>query len=127
MKTVMIADNDQWIVDSLATAIKAAPEGVVVLKATNGSDAVTLIRSISIDVVLIGLEMPQLEGYQLIEFVRRERPLLPVLALTGNCTPDVRKRLGSLGVQQCFSKPFDVNDMISAVRGCGGNKGASQG
>jgi CheY-like chemotaxis protein len=116
MRKILIVDDNKWIVDALSNAIETKLGGLAVLKAMNGQDALGIVTSADVDLILTDLEMPFMDGYRLIEAVRRTHPSIPVLVMTGNCSAKVRERLGPLGVRWCFAKPFDFNDVAHAVK-----------
>jgi CheY-like chemotaxis protein len=81
MPLVLVVDDSQ--VDRvLAGRLLSRGEGMTVNFASNGIDALTSIRSSPPDLVVSDLQMPEMDGLELVEAVRREHPGLPVILMT---------------------------------------------
>jgi CheY-like chemotaxis protein len=86
--------------------------------AANGQEAVELAGSLPYDLVLMDLQMPRMDG---LEATRRIRGLpinaqVPILALTGNVSTDVKHRCLAAGMNDFIAKPFSI-DLLLAVLG----------
>jgi DNA-binding NtrC family response regulator len=115
--TVLVVDDDQSLRRQLRWAL---PEGHRVLEAGTRHEAVELLRSERVDVVICDLRLPPLldgieEGLAVVEVARGERPPVPVVVITGS---DDRKdaleaiRRGAYGF---FPKPFDEAEVMHIV------------
>jgi chemosensory pili system protein ChpA (sensor histidine kinase/response regulator) len=89
-----------------------------VIAAKDGQDALDILRTQSFDVVLTDLEMPRLNGYELIEDVRRRFRIeeLPILVMTTRAGDKHRQLALELGANQYFSKPIDENKLLNFLR-----------
>ena len=108
-KTVLIAEDD---IVSMAIAEKILEANkAVILKATNGAEALEMLETHeNIDLVLLDLEMPVLNGYTAIAHIRKKFPALPVVAFTAALIDrQAELSLRKMGFTACISKPFDVN------------------
>src|SRR5437588_3112869 len=79
---VLIADDHPVVLEGLAAMIGYTPDMVVVGQAGNGSQAVEMFRTLSPDVGLFDLRMPELDGVEAIQKIRRETPDARIVVLT---------------------------------------------
>ena len=81
---VVLADDDQAYLDSLRALIDGQPELTVVGTAADGLHLIELVDRADPDAAVIDLHMPRLDGATAIERIRRERPSICLIALTGD-------------------------------------------
>lgn len=112
-KTILIADDEPEIVDLLKMFLE--PAGYHVLEAPDGKAALDLIQTAQVDLAVIDLMMPHLDGYQLIKAVRQEHRL-PIIILSAK-NQDVDKILGlGLGADDFIAKPFSPMEVVARVQ-----------
>jgi len=104
--------------------------GYRVTAVADGEEALEALRQAPFDAVLTDLEMPRLNGYELIEEIRRrpggrELPIVVITTRAGEKHLEVARRLGATA---CFGKPFDAAALLSLLGGlaaaAGGEAGA---
>ncbi len=88
MKTILLIDESEQILGSLSLALRAQERNCAVLTATDGRDAVEIMKVFRIDLIFTDLSMPAADGYHLIEYRNRHCPKVPLLrvASTGAAT-----------------------------------------
>ncbi|WP_228076620.1 chemotaxis protein CheB [Novilysobacter ciconiae] len=109
---VLIVDDDPQTVDALAALLRL--EGVDVLAASSGEQALQLAARRPPDVVLTDLGMPDMDGYQLLAKLR-ERPStadVPVIAVTGFGGENDARQSGEAGFAGHIGKPIHVDDLL---------------
>ncbi|MGD0003958.1 MAG: response regulator transcription factor [Anaerolineaceae bacterium] len=79
---ILIADDHSVVRQGLHMFLSLDPELEIVGEATNGLEAVNLVRKLKPDVVLMDIIMPQMDGVAATEIIRRESPEVEVVALT---------------------------------------------
>lgn len=90
--------------------------GVHTLWATNGLDAVTLCKEFdSIDLVLMDLRLPKLDGYEATKQIRNFRGELPIIAQTAYVMPYEKSKVLEVGCTDLITKPFRANDVVNIV------------
>lgn len=116
MIRVLVADDHGVVRDGLAGVIAAQPDLEVVGVAENGADAVELCRTIEVDVVLMDLEMPVVDGIEATRIIRRERPATAVLVLTS--FSDARRITDALsaGAAGYLLKDSLAEDVVRGIR-----------
>jgi DNA-binding response OmpR family regulator len=93
--------------------------GYRVLTASDGIEALAVLESQPVDLILADIAMPRMNGYQLFEHVRRnpEWIALPFLFLTGRTMCSDIRYGKAMGVDDYLIKPIDPKDLLAAVRG----------
>ena len=115
MATVLLIDDDELLRGALVQALVNA--GHKVIEAADGRQGCELARSLDLDIVLTDLVMPVQEGVETIMTLRRERPRLPVIAMSGGVS---NSRLyldiaGKIGAKRILPKPFTPKALISLI------------
>ncbi len=115
MKNVLIIDDYRPVLDSLSAYLGFILQNCTIRTAENGRKAVEILRSVPIDVILTDLEMPVMDGFELMEYTKTHHPAIPVLVMTGSHSPDGEKRAKALGAAQYIVKPFDVDAITNLI------------
>ena len=89
-----------------------------VLTAVNGQNALEVLDTESVDLVLTDLEMPVMHGYELLAEIKRRPDLksLPVLVITSRASEQHRQKAVQMGASGYLVKPFDEQTLLSSVR-----------
>ncbi len=120
---VLLAEDEALVAQLLGEVLEA--EGYTVMLAADGVEALELAARRHIDVLLTDLDMPRLDGRELIRRLRAGRPELPVVVVTGRLPPDGGRALAGLGGAASpgaaapfalLAKPFPPAALIAALR-----------
>lgn len=115
MACILIIDDDNVLRDILAKALGHA--GHTVFQAPDGLQGVDLARVAPVDLVLTDLIMPVQEGVETITTLRKERPELPVIAMSGD-TANAKLYLeiaGKIGARRVLEKPFTPAELLALI------------
>lgn len=112
MKKVLIVDDEPAVLFALSEALADRRRGVKVATAANGHEAVAILESERVDLVVTDLRMPQMDGFELLAWLRRGFPHLPVMVMTGFRAETAARLDDGLEV---LEKPFDVGDLKRKV------------
>ncbi len=113
MTTVLIVDDDRDIVSALEIYLK--PEGYQIEKAYTGKQALQVLEEKKIDLVLMDIMMPEMDGITAVSLLR-EKYNVPVILLTAK-SEDSDKILGlNIGADDYVTKPFNPTEVIARVR-----------
>ncbi len=115
--TILVVDDQPDLLSNLELALESA--GYQVLTANDGIEALDILQTYSIDLILADIAMPRMNGYQLYEQVRDNPQWLaiPFLFLTAR-TLDSDIRYGKeLGVDDYLTKPIEPEDLLATVQG----------
>jgi DNA-binding NtrC family response regulator len=84
--------------------------------ATNGADAVKLLKSLPIiDLVVTDLSMPKMDGFELLAYMNRNYPQIPVILMTAFGTPKIEEIVNSMGLFRYLEKPLDINSIAENI------------
>ncbi len=111
---VVIADDDAVI----RTLLRGTLEnyGMTCLVATNGPDALNLIRTERPDAAVLDINMPEMDGYLVLAAIRHEKIPVPVLLLTARSHENDISRGFTLGADDYVVKPFNSIELVARVK-----------
>jgi chemosensory pili system protein ChpA (sensor histidine kinase/response regulator) len=91
--------------------------GVKVYTARDGLDAITVLQEHPVDILLLDIEMPRMDGYQLASHVRNDAKLreLPIIMITSRSGEKHRAKAIEIGVNDYLSKPYQESQLIGAI------------
>jgi len=115
MKRVLIVDDEQSFLLSLRDGLKASRKNFQVLTAENGREAVAVLKTVPIDLLVTDLKMPVMDGFELLAWVSRQQPQLPVIVMTAFGTAEIETRLSKMSALQYLEKPLDLNMLRDAI------------
>ncbi len=91
------------------------PRGYEIVTAQNGADALLLLESSPIDVVLLDVGMPGVDGMSALRRIRAVHPTLPVIMLTGNVDAAVGRATLQRGAFDYVTKPVDFDHLVRVL------------
>ena len=86
-----------------------------VFTARNGKEAVKILGSQSIDMVITDLKMPEMDGFELLVYMNNKFPAIPAIVVSAFCSDRVQQKLEKLGRLRIMEKPVDIDIMAEAV------------
>jgi DNA-binding response OmpR family regulator len=111
---ILIAEDDRALVMFLTRGMEA--DGHRVRSASDGVEALEAFRSEMPDLTILDLNLPVLDGEQVLEEMRALDPQLPVLVLTGRQEVETRIRCLDLGADDLMVKPFSLHELRARCR-----------
>jgi DNA-binding NtrC family response regulator len=112
--TLLVIDDEAAIRDSFRRRLTA--EGYTVLEAGSGLKAVERVERDHVDLVITDILMPGQEGIETIRSLHQRFPRLPIIAISGSPHYYYLSAAQRLGATRTFQKPFDLDDLVRAVR-----------
>jgi DNA-binding response OmpR family regulator len=116
-KRVLIVDDERAILTVLGIRLKVS--GYDVVTASNGEEALDLVKSMRPDIVLLDVIMPGMDGFEVLEKLRAVSEL-PVIVFSAR-QENAQKAL-SLGANDFLAKPLDTDEMVRKIEGLLGQK-----
>lgn len=114
MKTILIVDDEQKITRILDLQLKHS--GYHTLVADNGEDAVALALGHDVDLILMDIMMPVMNGIEAMKRIKIQKPKVPVILLTAkDDTDDIVEGLDS-GADEYVTKPFVFEELNARIR-----------
>ena len=110
---ILVCDDDKDIVDAID--IYLTQEGYQVLKAYNGEEAIKVLKEKEVDLLIIDVMMPRLDGIRATLKIREEMSL-PIIILSAK-SEDADKILGlNIGADDYMTKPFNPLELVARVK-----------
>lgn len=123
-RTILIVDDELNIREGLAAAVES--EGYGSFIAQNGKEAMDIINSNSVDMVITDLRMPVMDGTQLLKQVFTSYPTIPVVVLTGHGTIEDAVNAMQNGAVDFLTKPVNLEHLFVLIKKCLANKDLAQ-
>ncbi|SEM85609.1 response regulator [Paenibacillus sp. OV219] len=114
-QSVLIVDDQMAIRILLRELFEQ--EGLQVYEAANGTTAIEVARNYKVDFILLDLKMPDMDGIEALQEIRRFNQTVQVAMITAFVDPDKLDKARALGVKSFFTKPFDIEYLRSYVIG----------
>lgn len=116
VKEVLIVDDEEPLLLTIAEGLSIYKKYFNLLTATNGADAVKLLKSSPvIDLVVTDLSMPKMDGFELLAYMNRNYPQIPVILMTAFGTPKIEEIVNSMGLFRYLEKPLDINSIAENI------------
>jgi DNA-binding response OmpR family regulator len=112
LERVLVVDDDKSVRESLTEVLIC--EGYMPAQAANGEEALQILDTQRIDLILLDLNMPRLNGWDTFEKLIERWPLIPILIITAR--PNQLFLAASAGAAGLLEKPVDIPAMIGAIR-----------
>lgn len=116
MKSILLVDDETNFLLSLADMLRANEDEFSVKTAGNGKDAANIIDNENVDLVVTDLNMPEMDGFELMAHISRMNSDLPVIAMTAYGTPEMESRLRNMGAFQYIEKPIDFDTLLHKIK-----------
>jgi len=115
---VLIVEDSEASRELLADLVETAAEGVTAIRASGGFEALKLLPRHRFDLVVTDLEMPDINGFELINFVKRSPHYghTPLFIVTGTDRASDRARGLAIGASEFLLKPVDAPAFVGLVR-----------
>jgi len=115
MTVVMLVDDEVPFVETMSKRL--AKRNLSVLKAYSGEEALERLgEQKTVDVVILDLKMPGIDGIQTLREIKKEYPLVEVIMLTGHGTVETGIDAMRLGAFDYMSKPCNIDQLIVKIQ-----------
>ncbi len=121
-KTILVVDDNEVILKSIALKLQGA--GYQVITAMDGSEAVSLARKETPDMILLDLSFPPdvggvpWDGFRIMEWFHRldASKKIPIIIITGSEQPRIKERVTAAGAVAFFQKPLEHDYLLKVIR-----------
>jgi len=111
---VLVVDDEQVIRNLFARILTA--KGHQVISVDNGKDALQKVMEQSFDIVFTDIVMPGIDGTATFKALRKLKPDLPIVIMTGFAVEDKIEEAMSLGAVDYLYKPFDISEITLILK-----------
>jgi two-component system chemotaxis response regulator CheY len=116
MKTILVIDDSPTIRKLLTFVLKK--EGYVIAEAEDGIDAMEQLSHIQVDIILVDLNMPNMDGIEFAKTLRSNYYYMdtPIIMLTTTKDDDLKRQAFEAGVNLFLNKPIQPNILLYKVK-----------
>jgi DNA-binding NtrC family response regulator len=111
---VLVVDDEDAVRRTLRRRLEQ--EGFEVFEAACGRPVVATVKTHGVALVVTDILMPDMEGLETIRALRRECPAVPIIAISATPHLEYLSAARQFGAVKTFEKPFDLDDLVAAVR-----------
>ena len=114
MFRILVVDDDRNT--RLYLQVTLEEEGYKVFTAENGEDALSVMDREYIDLVIVDIMMPKMNGYEFTRVLRETNNNLPILMVTAKQLPEDKKQGFLVGIDDYITKPIDEEEMLLRIK-----------
>ena len=112
---LLLVDDEQSFVEIMSQRLRR--RDFIVSYACSGKDALNRLEADkSIEVVILDVKMPGMDGIETLRMIKKKRPLVKVIMLTGHATVDSAIEAMKLGAIDYLMKPCDLDELVFKVK-----------
>lgn len=118
-KHILIAEDEERMRQSVEILLEW--KGYHVSAVANGKEALNIIIGLTgdkkpVDLLITDIQMPQMDGMELIDEIRKSGAVLPVIAITGSRDVSIRDSLLKKNCSHCLFKPFEKDELLNSIK-----------
>lgn len=117
MGKIMVVDDEKNVRDIVKLQLEK--KGFNIFEAENGEQAIKLLKEgnnfLSMGLILCDIRMPKVNGIEVIDYLKREAPGIPIIVLTGYPDTELAVSMLKKGVKDYLVKPIDKAKLLEAV------------
>lgn len=112
--TILVADDEEGIRDILRNHLEK--EGYKVITSENGEEAIDALKESDISLAITDLKMPKVDGFGVIDYVKKHCKFVPVIVLTGYVDIEIAVSAMKMGCFDYITKPIKRDELMDVVR-----------
>ena len=114
MINILVAEDDKHARKLLETVLKR--EGYHVFTVENGKKVLEILASQHIDLIVLDIMMPEMDGYEVARVLRESNFMVPILMVTAKQLPEDKKKGFIVGTDDYMTKPVDIEEMLLRIK-----------
>ncbi len=112
--TILLVDDEEDFVEMLSLRLKEI--GETVIAAFSGRQCLEILAKSDIDVIILDVKMPGMDGIETLEKIKQAHPLVEVIMLTGHGTIESAIQGMKLGAYDLLLKPADFGELVEKLK-----------
>lgn len=112
--TILVVDDNKGVLEFLLLLLSKC--GLSVIGASSGRECLKIVKSRPVDLILLDVMMPVMDGLQVCQELKKTSPAVPVILLTARDDMMTRAAAMELGVHEFLTKPVKNRDLIVRLR-----------
>ena len=118
--SLLIVDDDDRFLSTTRTVMEK--QKIAAATAASGAEALRMLSEMMVDVVILDVKMPEMDGIEVLQQIKRQYPMVVVILLTGHASVDSAVTGLKMGAFDYIMKPCDVSLIVQKVRDAGNEK-----
>ena len=110
---ILVVDDDEQLRTTLCEQLLS--EGYTVTMADDGEKALATIKEKNVDVAVVDVKMPKVNGFEVLEFVKKNYPNIKIIMLTAYADLRNVNKCKELGADDVIEKPYDIGDLFDSI------------
>ncbi len=116
MVDVLLIDDETHFLKSLADGLHLlCSKKLNIITADDGKKALEILKTAVIDVVVTDLNMPGMDGFELLRRLKQAHPRVPIIIMSASARPSIETRLKDLRYALYIEKPLDLGEIARAI------------
>ena len=115
MKNILIVDDEETLLLIIASRFKNYRDRFTVFTARNGKEAVKILETEKINIVVTDLKMPEMDGFELLIYMDNNFPSIPVIVNSAYCNPEIQLKIDAIGTIRILDKAVDFDLLLEVV------------
>jgi two-component system OmpR family response regulator len=111
---LLVVDDEQFLREAVATLLSSL--GFTVTSAGTGTEALRLARTRPFDLLILDVMLPDVDGFEIVQRLRRDRNQVPVIFLTAKDTREDKVAGLTMGGDDYITKPFHLDELTARLR-----------
>jgi DNA-binding NarL/FixJ family response regulator len=116
MTRILLADDHQLFIEGVRTVLEEISDAEIIASVNNGVELMEKFRSTHVDLVVLDLNMPKLDGLQCLKEIKAERPQTRVLVLTNYSQPELMEEVKQLKADGFLIKNSTASELRESVK-----------
>jgi DNA-binding response OmpR family regulator len=112
--TVLVVDDNKGVLEFLLLLL--SKHGLTAVGATSGAECLSIVKSRPVDLIVLDVMMPVMDGLQVFRELKKICPAVPVILLTARDDMNTRAEAMDLGVSEFVAKPVNNRDLLNRIR-----------
>ena len=115
-KIVLVVDDEKDVLDTLVEGLEATGSFAGIYAAKNGREAIEILNSVSIDVLVTDLKMPEVNGFELLAYLNNHFSHIPAIVISSYLSSAVQAKSRPLGALRFLKKPIRLTELKSVIQ-----------
>ncbi len=115
MHKVLIVEDNVALIKYISIRLSEYKDEFEILTASNGQEAINVLKKTSIALVVTDLKMPKMDGLALLAYMNRNFPQVPCIVLTAHGTPEIKRRIRK-DVLEYIEKPIKAEELGQTIK-----------
>jgi DNA-binding NtrC family response regulator len=117
---ILLVDDEQDFLETLSQRISL--RGIDVASTTSAKEAIAKVAAESYDAIILDLQMPEMDGLEVLKAIKELKPEMQIIVLTGHATVKKAIEAMKLGALDLIEKPVDLDTILKKIKKAHGKK-----